>query len=169
MSRKEHQRQIRRVEGLFKAIESGEKVADILVRREQNIRRAIGQWEVGNNSEQNVSSALLELPEVASVTVTPKGRHADSQGIDLKVSLNRDKVDAVFRRVHVQVRSSRKGIKKFKEDRAIMLGLSQEALEEYLKESRLIVLNGRLPSDIIRQQFLDQLQAIIDYNRAPIA
>ena len=147
-----------RINAIFRAFEKGitsnSGLEDVVKKYEENRLKAI---ERGNVSEENVINCLSDLPEVEKVRRMPQFSKPDRKQIDLKVLLG------CGLEVNVQVKSSRKGIEKFRRQIAWFNLLDENEIDEWLIEHRMIVLIGTEIKEEIIDSFRSQVVSILDY------
>lgn len=154
-----HSKKLRRLNFLMKMIEVG-KCADeahkILAKKEKGAR-----LRRGSVSERNVQEALSRLSIVSNVKRSRRGSHEDDEGKDLTIYLRGHEIDEVF----VQIKSSHEGICNFKAKTSRRLKLPRNTFDTWLREQKMIVLNGRDSPDEIRAKFLNQLDSVVQFHK----
>lgn len=147
----------RRIDKLMNAVAQGGTASEIEARLAASAAPGIEASKKGGSIEKRVKGILYQIDYVTGVNRTPKNSKLDQRGIDLSVSLNPQ--DLGFSHVKVQVKSSIDGIRKFK--RAVMHrhGLKDaEELDIWLRDNRLIIINGQLQPEAIIQHFNSQIE-----------
>lgn len=113
---------------------------------------------IGFMSVDNVKRVVQFFSFVKDITETVKNSHEDTvDKYDLTISLDNKNIDLVG----IQVKSSIKAVTKFykKIDNDFI------KVKENLIDRKLIVINGQLPDDVIKNSFIEQLQTIEQYHQ----
>lgn len=153
---KERLSSAQRIEFLFDQIRRGivaEEAYAALDQFEVSFKKK-KRLERGDKSEYNAMQAILSLPMVWSVKRSARLSPEDIMGIDLTV-----KLDDPIESVGVQVKSSDEDVRKFR-DFGSQSGQYRTDGEEILAKRGLIVLNGRAPSEVIQENFLNGLEVV---------
>ena len=129
-----------------------------------NVRENQHSWipDIGEKSEGRVYANLIRLRDVVrNIRKTEKNGREDKAGIDLIVMPKKKTgVDEVY----VEIVSSERGIKKFRNEFAIHTGLEgEEEINEGLIRGKRMVINGQLTREEIKRSFLEQFNDIRSY------
>lgn len=124
----------------------------------QETKRREG-WEIGEASEENIQSALSELPEVKNCARTVKGSRDDLYSRDLIVELRG--YEQIENEVFVQAVSSGSGVKKFRGQIRRELHLKNDYdVKRWLCEQKIIVIaNNEL--EVIQRWFREGLNEVV--------
>ncbi len=149
------------VHKLIRDLESGLSSADIIA--QQAAKHLDGDRSAmrGDESEERVLEVVSKLPFVLSVRRKGKGGRADAQGIDLLASMN-EQYDSSS--ISIQVRSSQVGIDHMMKQLEKRTGLTRKGVEDWMKETGRVVLNGQEDPTQIRENFIRQLEEIKDHH-----
>jgi hypothetical protein len=137
------------------AKEHGVQIPDPRTGVEGNIR--------GEETELFVATVLQTIPDVQSIHRTEQHGEDDKNGFDLFVHF--DTEHSPIDRVGVQVKSSQAWIRRFRRDLRRRHNLQPEELSSWMRDHKMIVLNGRLPEDAVKHTFNEQLQGIVEHNK----
>ncbi len=114
----------------------------------------------GLQSELNALQALNELQIVRIVRKTPRFGGYDMRGIDLIVNLHHERARLSISSVNVQVKSSDPSIFQFIAEAQRRFITPPETTDQYFKRNRIVLINGQMEPDAIRDSFIMQTQEI---------
>ena len=128
------------------------------IQQRLKIVSVVNSETIGNESVYTVQKAIEDLPYVDKIVETAKNSKEDVvYKQDLIVSLSGQAVDTVS----IQVKSSLDKILKFYQK----IDQDYYTAEEILIERKMIVLNGQLPQNVIKDFFIDKLSKINQYHQ----
>ena len=153
-----------RMDFLFDEINRGVTADEAYRNWHLYIRTRKKSWEIkGEQSVINTIYAIHKLHFVKEIEEYPSYSPEDLEYKDLRVSIgvDEDRTEDVF----VQVKSSRYGVKIFRQEICKAYILSSPEFTRWMFEKRLILIVGSEDEDKIRDGFTIQLEQIEDYWR----
>jgi|GEM_PF-6360427 len=149
---------LERINAIFRALERGRTSnSDLEGAVKTYEEKRLKALERGNASEEKVIDCLSCLPEVEKVRRMPQFSKPDKKQIDLKVLLD------CGLEVNIQVKSSKRGVEKFRRHIAWFNLLGEDEIDDWLVEHRMIVLIGREDKEKIVESFRTQVNDILYY------
>lgn len=155
-----------RLEVIFRALREGAPVREI----DRRLRQTLTE-ERGNVSVELAIMRISPIERVERVEEVPRRSDDDTHGRDLQVFfVHNDPIDSVY----VEVKSSPAGVDDFRQRAAEHLRLQygygkevdvESKVDELYASERRIVVNARDNMEIFYQDFYEQLDRIVDYQR----
>lgn len=149
-----------RIFAILQAIHKGSDVDQVM-----NHVQEIETDQFGQETEDRVFRILSELHYIDSLALTGKWSELDRQGRDIALRLTnpysgRDQI------VFVQVKSSYERIAEFRQTIQRKFSLREHEIDGFLRQEKLILVNGRAKESELVTAFEDQLHAVLQHHAA---